>query len=312
METIAHQPQADGDEMNATDGFSDFFYAAQDGLQLHACVYGEGSEGRLPVVCLPGLTRNARDFHELALSLSRDGEAPRQVVAFDYRGRGRSAWDADWRKYDAKVETQDVIEGLAALGIGEAAFIGTARGGVLVHLIAAMRPALIRAAVLNDIGPVVEVAGLVQIRTYLADAPRPKTFAEAVGVARAAQGNAFSALADADWERLVRAIHRDEGGVPVGDFDPALLNTLAGLDPEKPLPELWPLFAALSKVPVLAIRGANSTLFSAATLEEMGRRHPGLSAVTVEGQGHAPLLETGDLPARIKAFLAVAEGKAGA
>jgi pimeloyl-ACP methyl ester carboxylesterase len=132
-----------------------------------------------------------------------------------------------------------------------------------------------------------------------------------VEIARAVQGAAFSALADADWERLVRAIHRDEGGVPVPDYDPALLNTLAGLDPEKPLPELWALFAALSKVPVLAIRGANSTLFSAATLAEMAARHPDFSAVTVAGQGHAPLLETGDLPNVIKAFLAEADRKAG-
>ncbi len=297
--------------MTTTDGFSDFFYAAQDGLRLHARVYGEGGGGRLPVVCLPGLTRNARDFHELALSLSRDEDAPRRVVAFDYRGRGLSGHDADWKKYDAKVETQDTIDGLAALGIGEAAFIGTSRGGVLIHLLAAMRPDLVKAAVLNDIGPVVETAGLVQIRSYLADAPKPKTFPEAAGIARAVQGAAFSALADADWERLVRAIHRDEDGVPVPDYDPALVNTLAGLDPEKPLPELWSLFAALCKVPVLAIRGANSTLFSAATLGEMAARHPDFSAVTVAGQGHAPLLETGDLPNVIKAFLAEADRKAG-
>lgn len=298
--------------MTTTDGFSDFFYTAQDGLRLHARVYGEPRDGRLTAVCLPGLTRNARDFHELALSLSGDGNVPRRVVAFDYRGRGLSAHDADWKKYDARIEAQDVIDGLAALGIGNAAFIGTSRGGVLIHLLAAIRPDLVKAAVLNDVGPAIEVGGLVQIRSYLADAPKPKTFAEAVEVARAVQGEAFSALADADWERLVRATHRDEGGVPVPDYDPALLNTLAGLDPEKPLPALWTLFAALAKVPVLTIRGANSTLFSAATLAEMAARHPDFKAVTVDGQGHAPLLETGELPSVIAAFLAEADQKAAA
>lgn len=297
--------------MNATDGFSDFFYAAQDGLRLHARVYGEPCEGRLTAVCLAGLTRNARDFHEIALSLSRDPEAPRRVVVFDYRGRGGSAWDADWKKYDAKVETQDVIDGLAALGIDAAAFIGTSRGGIITHLIAAMRPGLVKAAVLNDIGPAVEAAGLVQIRTYLADAPKPKTFAEAATIARAAQGAAFPALGDADWERLVRATHRDEGGVPVADYDPALLNTLAGLDPEKPLPALWTLFSALATAPVLAIRGEHSTLLTTATLDEMAARHPDFRAVTVAGQGHAPLLETGELPEIIRAFLAESDAKAG-
>lgn len=294
-----------------TDGFFDYFYAARDGLRLHARIYGERHDRRLPVVCLAGLTRNARDFHALALSLSRDDAGPRQVVAFDYRGRGFSAYDADWRKYDAKVETQDVVDGLSGLGIGEAAFIGTSRGGIVIHLLAAMRPGLVKAAVLNDIGPVVEIAGLVQIRDILARAAKPKTFAEAADLARAAQGSAFPALADADWERIVRATHRDDGGVPVPDYDPALLNTLAGLDPEKPLPALWSLFAALSPAPVLAIRGANSTLLSAATLEEMARQHPDFRAVTVAGQGHAPLLETGDLPDTIKAFLAAADGAAG-
>ena len=298
--------------MTTTDGFSDFFYAAQDGLRLHARVYGEPREGRLTAVCLPGLTRNARDFHDLALSLSAEGAAPRRVVAFDYRGRGLSAHDADWKKYDAKVEAQDVIDGLAALGIGHAAFIGTSRGGVLIHLLAAMRPDLVKAAVLNDVGPAIEVGGLVQIRSHLADAPKPKTFAEAAAAARAVQGAAFSALTDADWERVIRATHRDEGGVPVPDYDPALLNTLAGLDPEKPLPALWTLFAALAKVPVLTIRGANSTLFSAATLAEMAARHPDFKAVTVDGQGHAPLLETGELPSVIAAFLAEADQKAAA
>lgn len=293
-----------------TDGFFDFFYAAQDGLRLHARVYGERRDGRLPVVCLAGLTRNARDFHPLALSLSRDDATPRQVVSFDYRGRGLSGYDPDWRKYDAKVETQDVIDGLSGLGIKEAAFIGTSRGGILIHLLAAMRPGLVKAAVLNDVGPVVETAGLVQIRDLLARAAKPKTFAEAANIARAAQGSTFSALADADWERIVRATHRDEGGTPVPDYDPALLNTLAGLDPQKPLPALWALFAALSKSPVLAIRGANSTLLSAATVEEMARRHPDFRTVTVAGQGHAPLLETGDLPNAIKAFLAGADEKA--
>lgn len=297
--------------MTATDGFSDFFHAAQDGLRLHARIYGERGEGRLPAVCLAGLTRNARDFHEIALSLSRDAEAPRQVVALDYRGRGGSAWDADWKKYDARVETQDALDVLAALGIGAAAFIGTSRGGIVIHLLAAMRPGLVKAAVLNDIGPAVETAGLVQIRDTLAAAPKPKDFAEAVAIARAAQGAAFPALGDADWERLVRSTHRDEGGVPVADYDPALLNTLAGLDPQKPLPALWTLFSALATAPVLAIRGENSTLLSTATLDEMAARHPDFRAVTVAGQGHAPLLETGDLPAVVKAFLAEADEKAG-
>jgi pimeloyl-ACP methyl ester carboxylesterase len=102
---------------------------------------------------------------------------------------------------------------------------------------------------------------------------------------------------------MVRALYRDEDGKPVADFDPALLKTITGLDLAQPLPVLWPQFQSLTGVPMLAIRGENSRLLSAATLEEMVRRHPAIETITVEGQGHVPMLETGSLPARIEAFL---------
>jgi pimeloyl-ACP methyl ester carboxylesterase len=298
--------------MTSESGFSDRFYTSQDGLRLHARVYGAASNPALPVVCLAGLTRNARDFHELALYLSRHPDDPRQVISFDYRGRGLSDHDPDWKRYDPIVEAGDVIAGMTALGIGHAAFIGTSRGGLIIHVLVAMRPTLMKAVVLNDIGPVVEGAGLAHIRAYLERAPKPKSFAEAVSIQKAASGNAFTALSDQDWERMVRAIHRDENGAPVADYDPALVKTVTSVDLSKPLPVLWPQFEGLAGIPMLAIRGATSSLLSAATLEEMAKRHPDIETVTVEGQGHAPLLETGDMPGRIAAFLKRADRKAGA
>jgi len=286
--------------------FEDFFYTSTDGLKLHARVY-DSPAAALPAICLPGLTRNSADFHELALHLADHPTSPRRVVAFDYRGRGRSAYDPKWQNYDPVTESGDVLAGLTALGIEHGAFIGTSRGGLIIMILAAMRPAVLKAAVLNDIGPAVDAAGLVQIRAYLERAPRPKTFAEAVEIQRSIAGDAFSALTDADFERMVRAFYRDDNGVPVPDFDPALLNTLKSVDLSKPLPELWPQFMGLADIPVLAIRGANSSLLSAATFGEMAKRHPKLTAITVEGQGHAPFLETGDLPERIADFLAKAE-----
>lgn len=282
--------------------YDDFFYAAQDGLKLHARVYGAETDA-LPAICLAGLTRNAADFHELALFLSTHPKRPRQVIAFDYRGRGRSAYDPNWQNYDVLVEAGDILAGLTALGIEHGAFIGTSRGGVIIHVLAAMRPGALKAVVLNDIGPVVEGAGLAQIRAYLERAPKPRTFDEAIAIQRAAMGQTFSALADADWERMIRAFYREENGALVADFDPALIRTVTAVDLNQPLPTLWPQFMGLAKLPLLAIRGENSKLFAAATLDEMARRHPGMEQITVEGQGHAPLLETGALPKRIAAFL---------
>ncbi len=288
-------------------GYEDFFYSAPDGLKLHARVYGAENRNALPVVCLAGLTRNARDFHDLALFLSGEARVKRKVVAFDYRGRGKSEYDRDWRRYDPLIEAADISAGLTALDIPHAAFVGTSRGGLIVFALAATRPAALKAVVLNDIGPVVEGAGLAQIRTYLQRAPKPRSFDEAVSVLKSAQGHAFPALGEADWQRSARALYREEKGRPVPDFDPALVKTMTSMDFSKPLPVLWPQFMALGHVPVLAIRGAKSSLLSAETLEEMARRHPRLEAVTVAGQGHAPFLETGDLPQKIAGFLERAE-----
>ncbi|PBC03130.1 alpha/beta hydrolase [Mesorhizobium sp. WSM3860] len=295
--------------MSSDQGFFDFFYAAPDGLKLHARIYGEANSGGRPVVCLPGLTRNARDFHELALYLSSKAKTTRKVVAFDYRGRGQSDYDPDISRYNVGVEAGDVLAGLSDLGIEEAAFIGTSRGGLIIHVLGALKPAVLKALVLNDIGPVIEAEGLAHIRSYLDRAPKPKSFAEAVDAQRRVHGAGFPALTDADWARMVGAICRDTDAGLVPDFDPALVGTLADVDFSKPLPDLWPQFDALAAVPLLAIRGGNSTLLSTATLEEMGKRHPGMDTITVEGQGHAPFLETGNLPEQIADFLDRAEAK---
>jgi len=301
-----------GRDMRSGGGtFSDFHYSAPDGLKLHARVYGEGRTGRWAVVCLPGLTRNSRDFHELALYLSTEPAAARKVIAFDYRGRGQSDYDADAANYNIRIEAGDVLAGLDALGIGEAAFIGTSRGGLIVHVLGMMRPSVLKAIVLNDIGPVVEAAGLGDIRAYLQRISHPQTLAEAARRQRAVHGKDFTALGEADWARMAAAIYREQEGRWVPDFDPKLVDTLAGLDLTRPLPALWEQFETLSAVPVLAIRGENSRLLSRATLEEMRLRHPQLETVTVPGQGHAPFLETGALPRTIADFIDRAQQRRG-
>lgn len=287
--------------------FADLYYSAPDGLKLHARIYGESIGGTTPVVCLPGLSRNARDFHELALYLSRRAERPRKVVVFDYRGRGLSVYDRNWKNYNVVVEADDVVAGLIAAGIEKAHFIGTSRGGLIVHRLGAVRPTVLRSIVLNDVGPVIEGEGLAQIRAYLERSPKPKDMAEAVTIQRAAHGAAFPALGEADWQRFTAAIYREHKGQPIADFDPNLLKVVKGFDLDKPIPAIWYLFEALRGFPVLVIRGANSKLLSAATLAEMAHRHPSCQTVTVEGQGHPPLLETGDLPQTIAAFFDRAE-----
>src|SRR5262245_27771991 len=133
--------------MTAETGFISRFVTARDGLKLHLRDYGPLAATVLPVVCLPGLARTAADFHELALALAEDETTPRRVLALDYRGRGLSEYDRDWKNYDIRVELDDVMQVLVAMGIDEAVFVGTSRGGLLTMALAVARPGAIRGVV---------------------------------------------------------------------------------------------------------------------------------------------------------------------
>ncbi|MEQ8479371.1 MAG: alpha/beta hydrolase [Hoeflea sp.] len=285
----------------------DVFYSARDGLRLHAADYGRYdplTRGRLPVVCLPGLTRNTRDFHDLAMLISRDPKAPRRVVSFDYRGRGQSAWDKDPARYTITTEAEDILNGMAALGLEHAIFIGTSRGGLIMHVLAATRPGIMAAGVLNDIGPVIEGAGLAQIKAYLSRTPKPADWAQAASVLAEAHGKSFPALTDADWADFARAVYVERNGKLTPDYDPALLEGLKGLDLNTPLPTLWPQFEGLGAMRLLALRGEHSTLLSAQTLDEMKARVSHLETHTIKGHGHAPILHLSGIPQILTRFFA--------
>lgn len=286
--------------------FEERRFLASDGLQLYARDYGHDdprTRSSLPIVCLPGLSRNSRDFHLLATQLSTHPEKPRRVVVLDYRGRGFSAWDPDKSHYQLPVEAEDVLTACAALDIPQAIFIGTSRGGLILHLLAAMRPALLRGVVLNDIGPVIEIDGLLLIRQYLEAQPRLHSWEEAIENLQKVHGAAFPALGPLDWKDMAEAIFRQKDGEIVADFDPALIEPLRSLDANTPVADLWALYEGLKEVPLMTIRGESSTILSQATFAEMAKRHPGMRSVTAQGQGHAPLLHRPELLAEITAFI---------
>ena len=251
------------------------FISAPDGLKLHVRDHGPLFGEALPVVCLPGLSRTADDFEALAFALAQGAAGkPRRVLCPDYRGRGLSDWDPDWKNYDAKVESADILAILDASGVEKAVLVGTSRGGINTMAIAAMRPAVLAGAVLNDIGPVLEAKGLARIRSYIGKLPPPASWADAAGLLKHISDTHFTSLSDADWDRFARLTFKEDNGRLVGKYDPALMKTLAGLDLEAPLPTLWPQFEGLGHVPALVLRGGNSDLLSQATAEEMTRRHP--------------------------------------
>lgn len=287
-----------------SDGCESAFVSAQDGLQLHVRCYGARVRSALPVVCLPGLARTAADFESLALALSRHPEAPRRVLALDYRGRGRSEWDRDPRNYSVPVELRDVLAVLTALAVGPAIFVGTSRGGILTMALAALRPTAIAGAVLNDIGPVIDPKGVMRIKSYVGKLPQPRDLDDGAQILRRLFAAQFPALTAEQWLAAARRAWQERAGRLVPSYDPRLARALAGISPERPLPALWNEFDALGHVPVLAVRGGNSDVLSPATLSAMRARRPDIDVIEVHDQGHAPLLAEPPTHDRIAGFAA--------
>ena len=283
--------------------FRSVFVSAADGLRLHARDYGERFWEATPVICLPGLARTSADFHELALYLSTDPRVPRRVIACDMRGRGRSEYDEKPTHYDVAIEAQDILSIMAGMGVVKAGFVGASRGGLQLMALAAMRPTVIAGAVLVDIGPVIEGKGLARIKGYVGKLPTVPNFTEATALLKRLAAAQFPAWSDAQWRRMAERSFRQTPSGLLPDYDPALASTLSTIDLEAPLPTLWPFFEALAHAPVLAIRGGNSDILSAATLEEMARRHPRCETITAEGEGHVPDVGAPLLATRIAAFI---------
>lgn len=287
--------------------FHDIFFSSEDGLRLHARDYPAGMPSgigeRLPVVCLPGLSRNARDFHELALLIANHPESPRRVIALDYRGRGLSQYDPSPANYNVMVECKDVIALCDRLGLKQCLFIGTSRGGLILHIMTALRPDLIAGTVLNDIGPVIEAQGLMDIRDYLGRHTTFSSFQKAANGLVAIHGESFLALSPNDWLDMAYALYTEKDGSVVPDYDPALNDQLQVIDFSKPLPTLWPQFDALAGNPLLIVRGEHSKILSNDTLDAMVKGRSWVIAQTAHGQGHAPLLHHTAVFPRLWAFL---------
>lgn len=282
-----------------TEDFQNRFISADDGLKLYLRDYGTPKD-RPPIVCLPGLTRNSADFHELALALR---DAGHRVLCLDLRGRGLSGRDPDPDRYTVNVELADVLHVLETLGIAQAVIVGTSRGGLIGLALAAARPGMLRGIVLNDIGPVIETRGLMRLRGYVGKLRPPRDEADAATMLKELLGEQFPDLTDAQWCKQARTTFIDRGGALAANYDPALANALQAIEPQMPSPTLWPLFDALEGIPVLVIRGGLSDLLSDETLGQMQARRPDLEHFSVPRQGHAPHLDEPVPIARIAAFV---------
>jgi pimeloyl-ACP methyl ester carboxylesterase len=274
-------------------------WTSADGLDLFGRRYGR-SVGKLPVICLHGLTRNSRDFEDVAPWIAGQG---REVFALDMRGRGRSAYDPMAERYNPAVYAQDVAAFAAQQGLSKALFVGTSMGGLITLVLAAMVPVLIGGVVLNDVGPEVSAEGLARIRSYVGKPVNPATWAEAADYARSVSGAEDAGRMD--FERIARRLFRQaEDGALTLDYDPRIAEPILAAPADAPQPDLWPLYQALASLgPVLVVRGESSDILSRPALARMAELSPQFDSVEVPGVGHAPTLDEPQARTAIAALL---------
>ena len=285
-----------------TESGRDLVWWSADGLRLHARDY-PGDADALPVVCLPALTQNERAFTDLAQRLA----GRRRVIAVSFRGRGESGYAKDPMTYVPLTYAQDVAALVAEAGIGRFVAVGTALGGIVTMLLAGMMPGRIAGAVLNDIGPVIEPAGLGRIR---ATAGRPSTWATWMHAARCVQeqyGEIYPDWRVEDWLAMAKRLHRlNNSGRIVLDYDMKIAEPFRVPGSEAG-PDMWRALAALGDAPVLVVRGGRSDILAARTAERMVATLPDAELLTLPGVGHAPTLGEPAVQGAVDRLLARAE-----
>ena len=283
-------------EVSATD----IYWLSADTLRLHARDYAPQEVNDLaPVICLPGLTRNARDFDGLAPHLARK----RRVLALDFRGRGESAYDREASHYLPPTYAEDVLDLVRELGIPKFVIVGTSLGGLVGMLIAAQHRDMLAGIVLNDVGPELETAGLDRIRGYVGQQVSYPTWVHCAWAMAEDNRSVYPRWKLEEWLAFAKRTHRltPEGRV-VPDYDRSIATPLRQPEPETP-PDLWPLFESLKTVPLLLLRGAHSDILSADSAQRMMLRLDHGKLVTVPEVGHAPTLDEPEARTAIDALL---------
>ena len=276
--------------------YEDRYFVVRDGLKLHYRDY-PGATDRPPILCLHGLTRNARDFADFA---ERHSPAFR-VIVLEFRGRAESDYDPLPMRYTPLTYAADVLELLDQLGIDRAIFVGTSLGGLVTMAVAAMQPQRIAAAILNDVGPALTPVGLERIQSYVGNDTRFRTWDEAAAAIKANQGSAFPNYNHDDWLAMVRRNCCEDNGEIRFDYDMAIIIPFEAAP--TPKIDMWPLFRALGEKPLLVVRGEISDLLSAESLAKMHDAVPDMKSVTVPQTGHAPMLDEPEAEAAIDDFL---------
>lgn len=266
-------------------------FKAEDGASLAFSDSGEGP----PLLALAGFTRNSRDFDYLARHLPGV-----RLIRLDSRGRGESQWTGA-ATYNLLQETRDALALLDHLGLPRVAVIGSSRGGLIGMMMMMLAPGRVVGLCLNDVGPVMERAGLERIGAYIGVQPAVETLEEiADRMPKAMPG--FRDVPELRWaeETIRRYVDTGHGvGLP---YDPEL-RTAYDRALAAPAVDAWPLFDACRQVPLALIHGANSDVLSRAAADAMAVRRPDMIRAEVPNRGHTPFLDEPEALAAISAWL---------
>ena len=281
--------------------FSERSWQSPDGLELYFRDYAGDDSGKVPVVCLHGLTRNSRDFEGLAPHIAALGH---RVIVPDMRGRGQSAYADDSATYAVPTYIADVMALLEQEGIERYVSIGTSMGGLMTMLIAQFAPEKIAGALINDIGPVVDPRGIEKIRTYIGKGGSFPTWMHAARSLEEVHGASHPTFETNDWIAMAkRSMTLCNNGRIAFDYDMKIADPFNDADENAVPPDLWPGFDALADKPLVLVRGEVSEILSAETLSLMQKRAPDADTVIVPKAGHAPTLDEPEVRSAVDALL---------
>ncbi len=283
---------------NPAPSFQDIIFELPSGLKLYARDYSH--DDKPAILCLHGLTRNSADFEPLADYLAQDY----RLIIPDQRGRGRSDYDPDPAHYRPDIYAADMLALLAHLGLSKTHIIGTSMGGIMAMIMHAVSPKLIQSCVLNDIGPQIEPEGLSYIKSYVGHDPVFDSWDEAAAAVAQSSAHIFPAYKPAEWMSFTRQLCKTDPRGIVFAYDPQIAAPFKQDDGAAP-PDMWPLFEAMSSIPLLIIRGQNSNLFSQACYEKMLAIHLNATGCITANIGHAPMLNEPEPQAAITRFLQI-------
>jgi pimeloyl-ACP methyl ester carboxylesterase len=276
--------------------WTDRYWNSADGVKLHYRDH-DGNRDRPPVLCIPGLTRNARDFEPVADRLAGDW----RVISIDLRGRGGSAFDPEPANYKPMVYVADILKMLDQLGIADAVFVGTSLGGICTMALALGDRERIAGALINDVGPVIDLAGIDRIASYVGKQVRFAGWDDAIDQVAARTHDVYPDYDRAEWERFVRRMAREDGDAVVFDYDMRIADNFQNA---ASAPDIWPLYQALDGRPVTVLRGELSDLLSDEVATQMASAISDVELVTVPRVGHAPSFDEPESLAALDRLLA--------